>query len=102
VANIEDGRKALTSCILEADGKASRQERRAAFDGAGASGPRAALIDQVAWRAWEITDDDLASVKAAPTGEDEIFELVVCAAVGEATRQYETALAALDAALAKA
>jgi hypothetical protein len=30
--------------------------------------------------------------------EDEIFELVVCAAFGEASRQLNSALAALDAA----
>ena len=30
--------------------------------------------------------------------EDQIFELVVCAAIGQATRQYDSALAALDAA----
>lgn len=101
MANIERDRKALLACMLESDGKASRQERRAAFDGTGASGPLAALIDKVARRACEISDDDIARAKATPTSEDALFELVVCAAVGAATRQYETARAALDAASAE-
>jgi hypothetical protein len=33
--------------------------------------------------------------------EDEIFEMVVSAAIGESTRQYNTALAALEAATEK-
>lgn len=100
MANIEEDRKELTSRILEADGKASRALRRAAFAGAGASGALAALVDKVARRARDTSDDDVAAVKATPMSEDEIFELVVCAAVGEATRQYETALAALATAVA--
>lgn len=32
--------------------------------------------------------------------EDQIFELVVCAAIGESTRQYESALEALAEATA--
>jgi alkylhydroperoxidase/carboxymuconolactone decarboxylase family protein YurZ len=34
-------------------------------------------------------------VKESGLSEDEVFELVVCAAVGQAARQYESALAAL-------
>jgi hypothetical protein len=33
------------------------------------------------------------------TSEDQIFELVICAAIGQATRQYETALEALAEAM---
>jgi hypothetical protein len=33
--------------------------------------------------------------------EDQIFEIVVCAAVGQAARQHDTALAALEAAMKK-
>jgi hypothetical protein len=34
-------------------------------------------------------------VEASGLGEDQIFELVVCAAIGQATRQYQSALGAL-------
>ena len=35
-------------------------------------------------------------MKAAGVSEDEIFELVVCAALGQSTRQLSAALSALD------
>jgi hypothetical protein len=46
----------------------------------------------------EHTEEDIAAVKASGLSEDQIFELVVCAAIGQATRQYDTAFAALDTA----
>ena len=39
-------------------------------------------------------------MKAKGVSEDEIFELTVCAAYGQATRQLNAALAALDEATA--
>jgi alkylhydroperoxidase family enzyme len=54
-------------------------------------------MSKVAERATQITDEDFAAVKASGLSEDQIFELVVCAAIGQATRQYETALGALAA-----
>jgi len=40
-------------------------------------------------------------VRESGLTEDQIFEVVVCAAVGLATHQYEAAIAALDAAARK-
>jgi alkylhydroperoxidase family enzyme len=56
------------------------------------------LIDKVANRACRITDEDVAAVRAAGLTEDQVFEIVVCAAVGQASRQYTGALAALASA----
>jgi alkylhydroperoxidase family enzyme len=56
------------------------------------------LIDKVVRHAYKVTDQDFAAVKSSSFSEDQIYELVVCAAIGQATRQYETALAALEAA----
>ena len=84
--------------ILEGDGKASRAQRRAAFENAGLSGPVNTLIDKVARHAYRVTDEDIALARAAGLSEDQIFEMVVCAAIGQATRQYDNALAALAAA----
>jgi hypothetical protein len=85
----------LVSRVLEGDGRASRTERRAAFDDAGLAPPLGTLIDKVAKRPTHVTDEDIANLKASGLSEDQIFELVICAAVGQATRQYETALEAL-------
>jgi len=59
------------------------------------------LAEKIIRRASDVRDAD---IDAARTGlsEDEIFELAICVAVGEVTREHEGALAALDAALGKA
>jgi hypothetical protein len=89
--------QAVVTRVLEGDGTASRAQRRAAFDNALPAGPLHTLISKVAEGATQITDEDFAAVKASGLSEDQIFELVVCAAIGQATRQYETALGALAA-----
>jgi hypothetical protein len=89
----------LVTRILEGDGQMSRSQRRAAFEDAEPAEPLRTLINKVANQPTEVTDDDIAAVEASGLTEDQVFELVVCAAVGQATRQYETALEALDQAL---
>jgi alkylhydroperoxidase family enzyme len=98
MTDTKSARDALVARILTGDGRASRADRRAAFDNAGLAGPLHALIDKVVKRAHQITDADIAAVRAAGLGEDAIFEIVVCGAIGEATRQSDAAFAALDAA----
>jgi hypothetical protein len=87
--------RAVVARILEGDGRTSRAQRLAAFDDAVVDEPLRTLIGKVAGEPTLITDADIALVKESGLSEDEVFELVVCAAVGQATRQYESALAAL-------
>jgi len=101
MSDIREGRRAVVARILEGDGRASHADRRAAFDNAGLGEPLQSLIDKVAKSARDVTDEDIAAAKKSGLSEDQIFELVVCAAIGQATRQYETALAALDVATKK-
>jgi hypothetical protein len=101
MTDIREARKALLKRILEGDGKAPHSQRRAAFDNAGLAEPLSTLIDKVAKHAHKVTDQDFAAAKASGLSEDQIFEIVVCAAVGQATRQYDAALAALHAATGK-
>jgi hypothetical protein len=100
MSDITQARKALVSRILEGDGRASHSQRRAAFDNAGLAEPLSMVIDKVAKHAYKVTDEDIAAAKASGLSEDQIFELVVCAAVGQAMRQYDTARAALVEAMA--
>ena len=100
MSDIRQARKAVVARILEGDGKASPTQRRAAFNNTGLSEPLSTLIDKVARHAYTVTDEDIAALRAGLT-EDQIFEIVVCAAIGQATRQYDAALAALDAATGK-
>jgi len=88
-------RDRVVARIVDGEGMTEREARRAAFANDGVAEPARALIDKVAKTAARITDDDVDAAKKAGVKEDEIFELVVCAAVGQATRQLETALAAL-------
>jgi hypothetical protein len=92
-------RTALITGILDGAGQASTAQRRAAFDNRGLAEPLRRLIDKVANHAYKIVDADIAAVREAGLSEDEIFELVVCAAVGQAAWQYDAAMAALAAAM---
>src|SRR5258708_22264104 len=91
--------KAVVTRVLEGDGRASRGGRRGAFDNAGLTEPLRTLIAKVARQPTRVTNEDVAAVKASGESEDQIFELVVCAAIGQATRQHETALEALTDAM---
>lgn len=101
MGNTAELRAAVSRAILEGDGKASAAERRLAYDGAGAVGAVAGYVAKVRDHAYRITDEDVAAVRAAGLDDDHIFELSVAAAVGQATRQYDAAMAALDAAVAE-
>jgi alkylhydroperoxidase family enzyme len=101
MSNVTQARKAVIARILEGDGRASHAQRRAAFDNAGLADPLTMLVDKVAKHAYKVTDEDIAAARASGLSEDQIFEIVVCAAIGQATRQYDTALTALDAATEK-
>ena len=87
--------RALVDRVLHGEGRASPEQRSAAFNNAGLPEPLQALVDKVAAMSWKATDADVAAAKTAGSSEDEIFELVINAAVGQSTRQYEAALAAL-------
>src|ERR1700722_18577975 len=94
--DITKRRALLLSRLLEGEGRASPGQRREAFDGAGLEPPLSALIEKVATRANDVSADDVTAAIKSGLTEDQIFELVVCAAVGEAARQHDAALAALD------
>jgi hypothetical protein len=97
MSDITQARKALVARILEGDGRASHAQRRAAFDNAGLAKPLTMLIDKVAKHAYKVTEEDIAAARASGLSEDQIFEVVVCASIGQAVRQHDTALAALEA-----
>jgi hypothetical protein len=98
MSDVRQAQRALVRRILEGDGKASPSERRAAFNNRGVAEPVGTLVEKVAKHAYLVTDEDIAAAKVSGLSEDQVFEIVVCAAIGQATRQYETALAALKAA----
>jgi hypothetical protein len=88
----------LVNRILQGPGRAPPDHRARAFDNAELSEPLRPLVDKVATRSAQVTDADFATAREAGFTDDQLFELVICAAVGESTRQYEAGLAALASA----
>ena len=87
--------QALVDRILTGDGQAAPQQRRQAFGNEGLGPPLDALIATIAASPAQVTDAEFAAARAAGCTEDQLFELVVCAAVGRSSRLYDAGLAAL-------
>ncbi len=87
--------RALVDRILNGKGRASAQQRAHAYRNDGLPPPLDTLIGKVATNPTQVTDADFAAAKASGVSEDQLFELVICAAVGQSARLYEAALAAL-------
>ena len=92
--------RALQDRILDGEGRASPEQRARAFSNTGLSPPLDGLVGKVALRPTQVTDADFAAARAAGFSEEELFELVICAAVGQSARLYDAGLAALAGAVA--
>jgi hypothetical protein len=92
--------RALADRVRNGPGEADARERARAFGNEGLTPPLAALIGKVATSPVRVTDADFAAAKASGLSDDQLFELVVCAAVGQSARLYDAGLAALAAATA--
>ena len=89
----------LRDRILTGPGKASADLRARAFSDSNLPPPLDELLGKVATSPTRITDADFAAARAAGFSEDELFELVICAAVGQSFRLYDAGLVALSEAL---
>jgi hypothetical protein len=90
--------RTLEQRILTGRGTAPPELRTKAFEDSDLPELLAALVDKVARRSFQVMDGDFAAAAAAGFTEDqlfELFELVICAAVGESSRLYQAGLAAL-------
>jgi hypothetical protein len=88
--------RALVDRVLNGEGTSSPEQRARAFSNADIRPPLDALIGKVATRPAQVTDADFAAAKVAGFSEDQLFELVISAAVGQSARLYEAGLAALE------
>jgi hypothetical protein len=86
---------ALADRVCGGAGRAPAEQRARAFSNDGLTPPLGTLTSKVATSPVQVTDADFAAAKAAGYSEDQLFELVVCAAVGQSARLYEAGLAAL-------
>jgi alkylhydroperoxidase family enzyme len=92
--------RALVDRVVDGEGRAPRELRARAFRAAELPAAVQELVRKVAAPPAEVTDEDVATAKAAGFTEDQLFELVVAAAVGRSARRYDAGLAALDEATA--
>lgn len=89
-------REAVVERAVRGPGVASAAARQAAFANQDVDPRAQALVDKVARQAWKVTSADVSAVVSAGAREDEVFELAICAALGQSTRQLNAALSALD------
>jgi len=87
--------RSIEQRILTGPGRAPPELRAKAFANSDLPEPLATLLDKVARRSFQVTDADFAAAVAAGFTEDQLFELVICAAVGESSRLYKAGMAAL-------
>ena len=85
----------LVNRILQGPGRAPAHQRALAFANAELPAPLGVLLDKVATKSPQVTDADFATAAEAGFTDDQLFELVICAAVGHSTRLYDAGLAAL-------
>src|SRR4051794_40774102 len=89
-------RKIVIERVLHGRATTTGEARRAAYDNQRVEPAAVArLVDKVARNAYKVTDDDVRAAAAA-VAEDAVYELTICAAMGQASRQLASALAALD------
>lgn len=100
MADIRTAYQALIMRLLHGSGACPAAQRRAAFDNQHSEEPLASLLHKVVAAAHTVSEADVAAARSSGHSEDQLFELMVCAAVGQASRQYEAALAAVAAACA--
>jgi alkylhydroperoxidase family enzyme len=93
--------RALVDRVMNGEGRTSAAQRASAFGNDGLSPPLDALVGKVAESPSRVTEADFAEAKASGYTEDQLFELVICAAVGQSTRLYEAGLTALAEATGK-
>jgi alkylhydroperoxidase family enzyme len=90
-ADLRDG---AFRTVLEGPGETDAALRRAAADGKGVPADLQALVDKVHRHAYKVTDEDLARLRSTYS-DDQLFEIVVSAALGASRQRLFAGLAAL-------
>jgi alkylhydroperoxidase family enzyme len=89
-------RRALERSVLGGPGLTAPALRRAAASGGDVPAGLAALVAKTRDHAYKVTDDDLADL-GTRYSDDELFEVIVSAAVGASAARFDAAFAVLGA-----
>ena len=81
--------------MLEGVGESDPAIRRAAAEGTGVPAKLEVLVDKIHNCAYKVTDEDVARAQAK-YGDDQLFEIIVTAALGASRKRLVAGLEALD------
>jgi alkylhydroperoxidase family enzyme len=81
--------------VLESPGESDSAIRRAAAEGTGVPSDIQPLVDKIHRHAYKVTDEDMARAQAK-YGDDQMFEIVVSAALGASRQRLLVGLKALE------
>jgi ATP-dependent Zn protease len=88
-------RDEVLESVLRGDGETDPSIRVAAADGAGVPVELSDLVEKIHNHAYKVTDDDVARL-TPKYGDDQLFEIIVSAALGASRQRLLAGLAALD------
>lgn len=86
--------RALAS-VLDGEGETDPVLRHAAADGRGVPAELATLIEKIHHHAYKVTDEEIASLQAK-YDDDQLFEIIVSAALGASRARLLAGLQALE------
>ena len=96
---IEDPHASLRERVLESvlrgSGESLPAVRQAAADGTGVPADLQPVVEKIHRHAYKVTDDDIARVQGK-YGDDQMFEIVVSAALGASRQRLLAGLEALE------
>ena len=81
--------------VLRGPGESAQSVREAAAEGRAGAADLQTLVDKIHRHAYKVTDEDIARLQPRYP-EDELFEIVVSAALGASARRLMAGLQALD------
>jgi hypothetical protein len=87
-------KEATAAAVLRGPGECPAELRQACARGEAPDDLRA-LVEKIDRHAYEVTDEDLAALRAKYS-EDQLFEIIVAAAFGAAERRLDAGLRALE------
>jgi alkylhydroperoxidase family enzyme len=88
-------RDRVLQSVLDGPGETGAAVRKAAAAGKGVPADLQPLVDKIHRHAYKVTDEDLAHLKATYP-DDQLFEIVVSAALGASRNRLMAGLEALD------
>lgn len=93
--SIADLRARVYRSVFDEPGHVAPAVRRSVAAGSGVPGALESLVEKIHRHAYRVTDEDLGHLRASHT-DDQLFEIVVSAALGAARQRLDAGLAALE------